>query len=332
MPETIIRLRQRAYRAYQAGRVRLEQGPWYQARSYFSNRGARQRYREAGAAMDPTPGEQRVLDGLTRSGIAMVPVADLVGPALAEQARAAAEGYLAQPGVQDRIRRISAGERPDDAKGGKFYIVRPLGDVPKLPLSDPLMRITLSDAVLRIVSRYLGMFPRLTAIDLWYNLPTSGPEVYSQRWHRDPEDRRIVKTFLYLHDVDETTGPFCFVPGSHNAGPDGKVYPQLVFAPTYPPGSNYPPDGYVEEHFPAERRMVCTGPPGTMVFCDTTGFHKGGHATGRPRFLFNAVYTTNASAAVRQHQYALLGGRVAGLSPAAEHALGHLGGRVIETP
>jgi hypothetical protein len=61
-----------------------------------------------------------------------------------------------------------------------------------------------------------------------------------------------------------------------------------------------------------------------LIFCDTTGFHKGGHATSRPRFLFNAVYTTNASAVVRQHQYRFLGGHAAGLSSAAEYAIGHL--------
>lgn len=183
-----------------------------------------------------------------------------------------------------------------------------------------MMQVTLSDSVLRIIAGYLNMLPRLVAMDLWYNVPMQGPAISSQRWHRDPEDRTIVKTFLYLRDVDETTGPFCFVPGSHNRGPYGHLYPQVVH------GNSYPPTGVVDQWFPGDRQKVCTGTAGTLVFCDTTGFHKGGHATGKGRFLFNSIYTTNASPDVKTRQYHLAGTLPPSASPAARYAIDHLQG------
>ena len=41
----------------------------------------------------------------------------------------------------------------------------------------------------------------------------------SQRWHRDFNDRHLLKAFLYLVDVDEETGPFEYVAGSARGGP-----------------------------------------------------------------------------------------------------------------
>jgi hypothetical protein len=134
------------------------------------------------------------------------------------------------------------------------------------------------------------MFCRLTALDLWYNVATEGPDLYSQRWHRDPDDRVILKTFLYLRDVDEDNGPFCYIPGTHRAGPLRQKIGRL----------NYPKPGVVERKFSPSRRQVCTGKAGTLVFCDTTGFHKGGHPKRGARLLFNAVYTSNASHSIRR--------------------------------
>ena len=42
--------------------------------------------------------------------------------------------------------------------------------------------------------------------------------VSSQRWHRDYNDERLVKVFIYLTDVDEDTGPLEYVPGSTLGG------------------------------------------------------------------------------------------------------------------
>jgi hypothetical protein len=295
-----------------AGDVLLK-WPIYDAWRRRKNAEARRLYEQEGARMAPTAVEAAVIGDLQRDGIAMVQLSDLVTEPPFEQIREWAEALVSAPAMRERITSIESGAKPE-AKGGKYYIVRPLGDCPAFDVQDTVLRAVLSDPILRVVSGYLGMFSRITALDLWYNVPTDGPETLSQRWHRDPEDRALVKTFLYLRDCDEASGPFCYVPGSHNAGPlQHKVG-----------GYNYPDDGAIDRQFSAQQRKVCTGKAGTLIFCDTTGFHKGGHATTGSRFLFNTVYTTNASEPIarRWTPHCTVTSSSSDLSAAARYAVG----------
>ena len=266
--------------------------------------------------MSPSQIEASVIHELQETGIAVVQLTDIVPHVIFSDIQAWAEAQLQSPETQERITNIEDGGRPR-AKGGKYYIVKPLGDVPVVEVEAAVMGASLSEPILRIVCGYLGMFSRLAAVDLWLNVATPGPDEFSQKWHRDPEDRAIIKTFLYLRDVDEANGPFCYVPGTHRPGPIGQKIGRY----------NYPDDGVVEKRFPPALRKVCTGKAGTLVFCDTTGFHKGGHPTAGARFVFNAVYTTNGAEPLAKGQrlFHLKGARSSLKSPAARYAVGLLG-------
>ena len=64
-----------------------------------------------------------------------------------------------------------------------------------------------------------------------------------------------------------------------------------------------------------------TGPAGTLLFCNTAGFHRGGFSTTQPRVLATATYSSPASLAsltVRSYEYS---GSLDGLDPAARFAL-----------
>jgi hypothetical protein len=189
-----------------------------------------------------------------------------------------------------------------------------LGNTPKFEWGDKFLEFTLSEPITRIVCSYLGMFCKVVDIDLWGNVPTPVAKIYSQRWHRDPEDRRLVKVFLYLRDVDARTGPFCYIPGSHNGGPYGRVFPQKV------PDSVYPADGEVEQRFSENQMLTCTGKAGTLIFCDTSGLHRGGHATDRLRLLLTSAYTTHAG--LDAQRYVVSGLKGEHLSLARQYALG----------
>lgn len=83
-----------------------------------------------------------------------------------------------------------------------------------LPSDNPFVRFALQPAVIGILARALGELPQLDYVLL--TLSRSGdPELsYSQLWHRDYDDVRTVKLFVYLTDVkDEADGPFTFLPG-----------------------------------------------------------------------------------------------------------------------
>ncbi len=277
--------------------------------------------------MTPTQVEQRVIQELKDNGISIIKLSEILPAEIFTEISQWAEGLLQEPETKRRIREIEKGVRPD-SKSDKFFIVRPLGDMPSVSIEDRIVQVALSDPIMRIVCGYLGMFSRVAALDLWYNVATPGPDYKSQRWHRDPEDTRIVKTFLYLRDVAETNGPFCYIPGSHNGGPFREVYPQRVALGVYPK------DGAVDARFPPNLRKVCTGEAGTFVLCDTTGFHRGGHPIEGGRLVFNAVYTTNAAAPMiaKSKQFSIraphsqLAQLPLLLSPAASYAIGHITG------
>jgi hypothetical protein len=174
------------------------------------------------------------------------------------------------------------------------YIIRLFSkDVPTIGLDNPWLRIGVDDRMLDVVNSYFGLWSKLTYVDLWYTPPAAAgvDRVSSQRWHRDYNDDRLVKVFIYLTDVNEDTGPTEYIPGSTVGGPYGDLWP-------WRPLSNdlYPPQDEFEQRVPKEAQVAFTGPEGTMLFCNTSGFHRGGYATGeRPRVMAVYNYSTPAS-------------------------------------
>jgi hypothetical protein len=176
---------------------------------------------------------------------------------------------------------------------GKEFVVRLHSYGVELGLEDPWFRACASARMLDVANAYLGLWSKLEYVDMWYSRPQAQEtdRVSSQRWHRDFNDRRLVKTFLYLVDVEEGTGPFQYVPGSAPGGAKGDLWPWR------PLGENYPPEAELERQIAADGARVFTGPKGTLLFCNTAGFHRGGFATKRPRVLATATYSSPASLA-----------------------------------
>jgi hypothetical protein len=54
-------------------------------------------------------------------------------------------------------------------------------------------------------------------------------------------------------------------------------------------------DEEVMRSVPREDITTFTAPRGTLIFCNTSGLHRGGFATARPRVLATATYCSPAS-------------------------------------
>lgn len=162
----------------------------------------------------------------------------------------------------------------------------------------------------------LGVYSALQYLDVWNTLAVPDRRKFtgSQNWHRDPEDLRVVKVFLYLSDVDEGAGPMHYVPNSRQGERFGHLWPQR-----FPDGS-YPPAEEFERRIPRSEWVTCMHPAGTMVFADTVGFHMGGRATERNRVLATWCYATPGSVWGRGFKTDPPGAND-GLSPAACAAL-----------
>jgi ectoine hydroxylase-related dioxygenase (phytanoyl-CoA dioxygenase family) len=120
-------------------------------------------------------------------------------------------------------------------------------------------------------------------------VPIDSEAYLSQRWHRDPEDKKLVKVFMYINDVDEGTGPFTYVVGSQYGGKWRYLFPQR------PPAGSYPIQGGVEKIVKQSDIKVCVAPAGTIIFCDTSGLHKGGFSTEKSRLMSMSCFVSSAS-------------------------------------
>ena len=267
------------------------------------NTDSQQKLAEHKPALDPE--QTKVMEGLEAQGYSIVPMAEFFPQANGElwpQVTAERDRFIARV-EEERAARLAKEEKK--AKKGKKrakglgkgdYIMRLLGkDQPPLGPDNLWLRLGISDRVLDVVNSYFGMWSKLTYVDLWYTppAPPGVTRVSSQRWHRDYNDAHLVKIFIYLDDVDENTGPLDYVPASTPGGQYSKEWP-------WRPVSNdlYPPQDEFEERIPKSVQVALTGPAGSMAFCNTSGFHRGGYVTGsKPRVMAVYNYSSPASLA-----------------------------------
>ena len=243
---------------------------------------------------------------LRRDGIAIAHVDDLVGDrARWDELVASATEFATS--AQARIGDLEAPTLKSD-----YVIRRPEeGSCPTIAPDDPWLRLGTSPEILGVVNAYRELWMKLVNVELWYTIPFLGgtERVASQRWHRDPRDSRIVKVFVYFSDVDDTAGPLQYVAGSTEGRPYGDFFPWRLH------GEKYPPDEEFARAIPESAWVTATGRAGTVVFCDTSGFHRGGYATEKPRVSSVHHYVSPAAVAANTQPRLF---RVGGAPPTAD--------------
>jgi hypothetical protein len=191
--------------------------------------------------------------------------------------------------LADKINEVRSGM--DSAGGRKDYLIHFLGVRPALDPTDIFLRFGLQPEILDIVNSYCGMLTKLRSADVWQNVVMQVPAKESQLWHRDWEDRHILKLFVYFTDVDEGSGPFTYAPGTHPKGTvNAAPMSDLVRA-----DARRTNDEQMSQVIPKEKWITAMGPKGTIVLADTMGYHKGGLARLRDRILNNCMFTSTAS-------------------------------------
>ena len=225
------------------------------------------------AAPELLPWQERVIRDMRRDGIACTSLEEMFGE---REQLATLERFAAQA-------KLTTG-RPNRKKRFLFDYWPQSGP---LDTSNPFLSLSLGNEALQLANAYLELRTKLNYFHLADTLPEDSTEaIDSQRWHRDPEEQRLCKMFVYLTDVDETAGPFTYVRGSTRGGIYGSLFPQQR------PLGAYPDNAEVERAIDPSDIVTMTGKAGTVIFCDTSGLHKGGHATGKVRTMFTAFYTS----------------------------------------
>lgn len=149
-----------------------------------------------------------------------------------------------------------------------------LGDVLDCP---HLVQLANSPALLALAARYIGCKPTLSAVGLRWSFPVESEGEGLQAFHRDSDDWRFLKVFVYLTDVDDGCGPHVYVAGTHRMRAPVRLRPYG--------------DAEVAAAYGKERCMAVTGSAGFAFAADTYGIHKGSVPKTRRRLLLQFQYS-----------------------------------------
>jgi hypothetical protein len=278
----------------------------------LTNRGARKSFGQHPPALDDV--QQRIVDELRVEGFCVVPYAELAGEERWNTLAADADRFVAE--TEEGLAREAAGEDGGLRRSTKDYLVRRNAWGAKLPPDDLWLQAALDPRLLDIANSYLGMWSKVEYVDLWHTPPTeASSRTSSQRWHRDFNDRLLLKAFVYLNDVDVDSGPFEYVPRSFPGSELGDLWPW------WPGYDGYPPDDEFERRMKDVPVKTFTGTRGTLILCNTSGFHRGGYATGKPRTLATWTYCSPAALKALSERNYTVSGDLSALAADAQHAV-----------
>lgn len=187
------------------------------------------------------------------------------------------------------IKRIATQAEPANTRE-KYFNVELLGTKPLLELNHPFARLALQSPLLEVANSYFGMFTRLRYYNVWHTFATQDEARQSQLWHRDREDFKILKVFVYLSNVDDGAGPLTYAKGTQLSRGMKREPKHLI-----EDGVKRSTDEQMAAVAPRETWFQATGGKGTIVFADTSGYHKGGLARTHDRLMYVCMFTSPAS-------------------------------------
>ena len=243
----------------------------------FFNKSGKAVFKKHPARLDEL--QQRLLNELENNGIASVHLDELL------------PGANVLSDLKEHAKLLEKDAESGDKKSFLQYYWDNNADI---GLDNPFMQVSLQPRVLDIVNMYMRLCSKLILVELAKSeiMSSDAAAMGSQRWHRDPGMKRLLKMFIYLTDVDEESGPFSYLPQSHSGGHWRRLFPQKQFGRR----GIYPPEGAMDKAVPKSDIKVCTGRAGTVIFCDTTGLHKGGYSTSNRRIMYTSVYAAEGDA------------------------------------
>jgi hypothetical protein len=145
----------------------------------------------------------------------------------------------------------------------------------------PLLRLANAPLILDAVSQVLGARPTIATFQAWWTLGennAAGSHVHQDDvYHRDVDDWRFIKLFVYLTDTNERSGAHNFVLKSHSS--------------RHLTRRGAIPDEEVHNTFPAADIVTIISDAGTVFLENTWGIHRPLLATEGRRLIFSVLYS-----------------------------------------
>ena len=131
--------------------------------------------------------------------------------------------------------------------------------------------------ILDVVSGFLGCKPTIGYMSTWWSYATGKGAQQAENFHRDVDDWRFVKLFVYLTEVTPESGPHKYV--LHSSSQNKLTSIRRL------------EDDEVAHTFGLENIRTMTAAAGEGFLEDTYGIHKGQPLQAGHRLLFQVVYT-----------------------------------------
>lgn len=144
---------------------------------------------------------------------------------------------------------------------------------------EEILEIANDPGILRVVQEFLGAKPTISNINMWWSKTGKDQAKDAQLFHRDVDDIKFCKLFIYLTDVGENDGPHTYVKGSSSTNKLTKI-------------RRYQ-DSEIINAFGNENIINFVRPKGSCFLVDTYGFHKGTLPVDNDRLLLQVQYSLN---------------------------------------
>lgn len=194
--------------------------------------------------------------------------------------------------------------------GGKpFEIVH--NEYLKGPLTlnnSQFIKIYTSDFFDKISQEFLATEePKIFNVLAWIHYwKESYGRLHSQNWHRDREDYKIMKAFIYYSDVSENDGPFEYVPKSFCGGDFYGLYSDRSGYWDYTPDKSQNtglPKSQTEIQVCDSTFVSLTGKEGDIILANNTGFHRGGFVKNGIRMCSHALFLHPDAHMIKNENY-----------------------------
>ena len=166
-------------------------------------------------------------------------------------------------------------------------------------LKKEILNFASSDLVIKTVTKYLGVFPRLTQCNLKLNIPNNEEQAGSQFWHRDDFGYKGLDFFIAITPVDDDNGPLISIKKkdplnifyrvrneikSKRRGERGKISDEYF--------------NYLIDKDNDESLIKLKGNSGTCLIIDSfRNYHKGGFCKKNYRIMLRLNFMTDDSTA-----------------------------------
>ncbi|MEH1795079.1 phytanoyl-CoA dioxygenase [Nostoc sp.] len=144
--------------------------------------------------------------------------------------------------------------------------------------------------LLNIIENYIGLPIAFHGVHLRKDFK-SKYQFGTLLWHSDAEDRRIIKIFIYLNDVEEKTGPFEYIPRSLTSLFSWNYF--RLYYKLWKSGYMGINDEQVKPVIPKSAWKSCPGPAGTVIIVDTKNALHHGTVRTEDRSALFFCYTAN---------------------------------------